>query len=157
VKSSIPRGSAAGIFILSRPVSTGPLFRYFRPPPPFKRGYKTGVWEQYRRGLSVEPDGGDLTERIKRMGQQPYRREGVQKLRVFRVIDYLTARYALFGRFLVIRSYTALAMKMTIAEEKTGIILAKQLFCVLLLLFEVDRKNHCREAAAALPWMPASP
>jgi hypothetical protein len=28
---------------------------------------------------------------------------------------------------------------MTIAEEKTGIILAKRLFCVLLLLFEVDR------------------
>jgi hypothetical protein len=29
---------------------------------------------------------------------------------------------------------------MTIAEEKIGIILAKRLFCVLLLLFEVDRK-----------------
>jgi hypothetical protein len=29
---------------------------------------------------------------------------------------------------------------MTIAEEKTGIILAKRLFCVLLLLFEIDRK-----------------
>jgi hypothetical protein len=28
---------------------------------------------------------------------------------------------------------------MTIAEEKIGIILAKRLFCVLLLLFEVDR------------------
>jgi hypothetical protein len=28
---------------------------------------------------------------------------------------------------------------MTIAEEKTGILLAKRLFCVLLLLFEVDR------------------
>jgi hypothetical protein len=28
---------------------------------------------------------------------------------------------------------------MTIAEEKTGIILAKRLFRVLLLLFEVDR------------------
>jgi hypothetical protein len=30
---------------------------------------------------------------------------------------------------------------MTIAEEKIGIILAKRLFCVLLLLFEIDRKN----------------
>jgi transposase len=29
---------------------------------------------------------------------------------------------------------------MTIAEEKIGIILAKRLFCVLLLLFEIDRK-----------------
>jgi hypothetical protein len=29
---------------------------------------------------------------------------------------------------------------MTIAEEKIGIILAKWLFCVLLLLFEIDRK-----------------
>jgi transposase len=29
---------------------------------------------------------------------------------------------------------------MTIAEEKTGIILAKRLFCVLLLLFEIGRK-----------------
>jgi hypothetical protein len=29
---------------------------------------------------------------------------------------------------------------MTIAEEKTGIILAKRLFCVVLLLFEIDRK-----------------
>jgi transposase len=29
---------------------------------------------------------------------------------------------------------------MTIAEEKIGIILAKRLFCVLLLLFGVDRK-----------------
>ncbi|MDR0721565.1 MAG: hypothetical protein LBF75_02050, partial [Treponema sp.] len=28
---------------------------------------------------------------------------------------------------------------MTIAEEKIGILLAKRLFCVLLLLFEVDR------------------
>ena len=29
---------------------------------------------------------------------------------------------------------------MRLAEEKIGIILAKRLFCVLLLLFEVDRK-----------------
>jgi hypothetical protein len=29
---------------------------------------------------------------------------------------------------------------MTIAEAKIGIILAKRLFCVLLLLFEIDRK-----------------
>jgi hypothetical protein len=29
---------------------------------------------------------------------------------------------------------------MTIAEEKIGILTAKRLFCVLLLLFEVDRK-----------------
>jgi hypothetical protein len=29
---------------------------------------------------------------------------------------------------------------MSIAEEKIGIILAKRLFCVLLLLFEIDRK-----------------
>jgi hypothetical protein len=29
---------------------------------------------------------------------------------------------------------------MTIAEEKTGIILAKRLLCALLLLFEIDRK-----------------
>jgi transposase len=29
---------------------------------------------------------------------------------------------------------------MTIAEEKIGIILAKRLFCVVLLLFEIDRK-----------------
>jgi hypothetical protein len=29
---------------------------------------------------------------------------------------------------------------MAIAEEKVGIILAKRLFCVLLLLFEIDRK-----------------
>ncbi|MDR1173881.1 MAG: hypothetical protein LBK83_00245 [Treponema sp.] len=29
---------------------------------------------------------------------------------------------------------------MTIAEEKIGIILSKRLFCVLLLLFEIDRK-----------------
>jgi transposase len=28
----------------------------------------------------------------------------------------------------------------TIAEEKVGILLAKRLFCVLLLLFEIDRK-----------------
>jgi transposase len=28
----------------------------------------------------------------------------------------------------------------TIAEEKIGILLAKRLFCVLLLLFEIDRK-----------------
>jgi hypothetical protein len=29
---------------------------------------------------------------------------------------------------------------MRLADEKTGIILVKRLFCVLLLLFEVDRK-----------------
>jgi hypothetical protein len=29
---------------------------------------------------------------------------------------------------------------MRLAEEKTGIILAKRLFCVLLLLFEIDKK-----------------
>ncbi|MDR1302701.1 MAG: hypothetical protein LBK43_09580 [Treponema sp.] len=29
---------------------------------------------------------------------------------------------------------------MSIAEEKIGILLAKRLFCVLLLLFEIDRK-----------------
>ncbi|MDR1587151.1 MAG: hypothetical protein LBS57_06835, partial [Treponema sp.] len=30
---------------------------------------------------------------------------------------------------------------MRLAEEKIGIILAKRLFCVLLLLFEIDRKT----------------
>jgi hypothetical protein len=41
---------------------------------------------------------------------------------------------------------------MRLAEEKIGVILAKRLFCVLLLLLEIDRKIIIEELGGSPGW-----